>query len=267
MNFSQKKAFHNCGLGPSWHLKLPKKKEQPQDCSVYISALSLSEETQPSTLNLAKSKIQADVSKISLSTIEEKTSQNSWETIKKKISSCQACVLCKTRTRTVFGSGNHKAKFVVIGEAPGMQEDIRGEPFVGPAGVLLDRMLHSIGLNRERDVFILNILKCRPPQNRNPDKEEIESCLPFLREQLLLIKPLMLIALGKFSACALLQKDETVLTLRGKVHSCSFYGPAVPMIVSYHPAYLLRNPLKKKQAWIDFCQVQSLISEFKTTFS
>ena len=175
-----------------------------------------------------------------------------WATLRETVSGCRACGLCEGRTQTVFGAGAERADWMVVGEAPGEQEDLQGEPFVGPAGQLLDAMLHAVGLNRqaptgEQAVFIANVLKCRPPENRNPAPDEVAQCEPYLRRQVELVQPKIILALGRFAVQALLNTNEPIGRLRQQVHQ--YQG--VPVIVSYHPAYLLRNLPDKAKAWAD----------------
>ena len=169
------------------------------------------------------------------------------------VKSCQACGLAKTRTQTVFGVGDEDADWLIVGEAPGAEEDKRGEPFVGRAGQLLDNMLAAIELKRGENVYIANVLKCRPPENRDPHGEEVMQCDPYLKRQVELIKPKLILALGKFAAQSLLNSDATVTSMRGKLHG--YCG--VPVIVTYHPAYLLRNLADKAKAWDDLCLAKS----------
>jgi len=162
------------------------------------------------------------------------------------ISSCQKCPLGKTRINFVFGAGSPKAPLLFVGEAPGRDEDQQGQPFVGRAGQLLTKIIESIGLKRE-DVFIANIIKCRPPQNRNPLPEEIAACTPYLLKQIEIIKPKVICSLGKFSAQTLLQTETTISRLRGKFYD--YHG--IKLMPTYHPAYLLRNQSGKKDVWED----------------
>ena len=172
-----------------------------------------------------------------------------WGTLRERVAACTACAeLCRTRTQTVFGVGNTSAEWLVIGEAPGGEEDRQGEPFVGRAGQLLNAMLLAIGLPREQ-VFIANILKCRPPGNRDPKPEEISRCLPYLSNQIALLKPKIILAVGRIAAQNLLATDAPLARMRGKLHS--FGDPATPLIITYHPAYLLRTPADKRKAWED----------------
>ncbi len=181
-----------------------------------------------------------------------------WPALREAVAGCRACGLCETRRQTVFGVGAERAHWMVVGEAPGEQEDRRGEPFVGPAGQLLDRMLAAIGLSRDagqaegdpaRQVYIANTLKCRPPGNRNPTPEELARCEPFLMRQIALVQPRIILAMGRFAVQTLLRTDAPIGRLRGQVHQ--YQG--VPLVVTYHPAYLLRNLPDKAKAWDDLC--------------
>jgi len=178
---------------------------------------------------------------------ESKPAEPGWIEIKQAVPACTACGLHKARTQTVFGVGDENADWMLIGEAPGAEEDRLGEPFVGQAGKLLDNMLAAIGLERGENVYIANVLKCRPPGNRNPEPEEVAKCTPFLKRQIALIQPKVIIAMGRFAAQTLLASDATIASLRGRVFSYE----GVPLIVTYHPAYLLRNLPDKAKAWAD----------------
>jgi DNA polymerase len=175
-----------------------------------------------------------------------------WEDLAAAVAACRGCGLCETRTQTVFGVGNRDADLLVIGEAPGADEDREGEPFVGRAGRLLNQMLAAIGLPRSQ-VYIANILKCRPPGNRDPRPDEVLRCQGFLQRQLALIRPRVILSVGRISAQSLLATDTPVGRLRGRWLA---YGPdSVPLRVTYHPAYLLRSPDQKAKAWEDLTQV------------
>ncbi len=178
-----------------------------------------------------------------------------WPELESAIRDCQACGLCRTRRQAVPGTGSRTARVLVVGEAPGAEEDQRGEPFVGRAGELLDQLLLAIGLDR-RKVYIANVLKCRPPENRNPSPEEIVACSPFLRRQIALLQPEVILALGSFAARALLGGEGKVGALRGGTHVYD----GIPIVVSYHPAYLLRSPQEKLRAWEDLCHLQDMLS-------
>ncbi|QBQ97750.1 uracil-DNA glycosylase [Paraburkholderia pallida] len=172
-----------------------------------------------------------------------------WDALAERVASCTRCRLCEKRTNTVFGVGDRAAEWMLIGEAPGENEDRLGEPFVGQAGKLLDNMLRSLSLARGENVYIANVIKCRPPGNRNPEPDEVARCEPYLQRQVALVKPKIIVALGRFAAQSLLKTEGSIASLRGRVHEYE----GVPVIVSYHPAYLLRSLHDKSKAWADLC--------------
>ena len=188
-----------------------------------------------------------------------------WGPLQDAVAACTACGLCESRKQTVFGVGHAQADWMIVGEAPGEQEDLQGEPFVGMAGQLLDQMLRAVGQSRRADsgegreddqagdpskrVFIANTLKCRPPRNRNPEPDELARCEPFLKRQLALVQPKLILVMGRFAVKQLLKSDEAIGRLRGRVHRYE----GIPVIVTYHPAYLLRNMPDKAKAWEDLC--------------
>ncbi len=178
-----------------------------------------------------------------------------WEALRRRALSCTGCALHQTRTQVVFGVGDEQADWLFVGEAPGADEDRQGEPFVGRAGQLLNAMLQALGLGRER-VYIANILKCRPPRNRDPRPEEAQACRPYLQRQIELLSPRVIVALGRIAAQNLLQTETAIGRLRGRRHR---YGQSgIPVVVTYHPAYLLRSPLEKRKAWQDLCLAREL---------
>ena len=192
-----------------------------------------------------------------------------WGPLQDAVASCTACGLCESRRQTVFGVGHAQADWMIVGEAPGEQEDQQGEPFVGPAGQLLDQMLRAVGQSRRaasgegreddqagdpaRRVFIANTLKCRPPRNRNPEPDEMARCEPFLKRQVALVQPRLILLMGRFAVKQLLKSDDAIGKLRGRVHRYE----GIPVIVTYHPAYLLRNLPEKAKAWEDLCLAQA----------
>ncbi len=185
---------------------------------------------------------------------ESSTATLDWSALRETVASCTACKLCEGRRQTVFGVGNERAHWMIVGEAPGEQEDREGEPFVGKSGQLLDNMLRAIALTRgeaepAKQVYIANTIKCRPPGNRNPAPDELAKCEPFLIRQVQLVQPKIIVAMGRFAVHSLLRSTEPIGRLRGRVHA--YQG--VPLIVTYHPAYLLRNPEDKAKAWDDLC--------------
>ena len=207
------------GLGPVWRLR--------QEKNPPVSAETRTAETGGSR--------------------EEQVARMQWPELKAAVHNCTACGLRAGCTQTVFGVGDASANWLLVGEAPGAEEDRLGEPFVGQAGKLLDNMLAALGLARDNNVYIANVLKCRPPGNRNPEPQEVATCSPYLLRQIDLIRPKLIVAMGRFAVQTLLNTDATIGSLRGKVHQ--YHG--VPLVVTYHPAYLLRNLPDKAKAWAD----------------
>ncbi|HIF20097.1 MAG TPA: uracil-DNA glycosylase [Gammaproteobacteria bacterium] len=200
--------------------------------------------------------IQTYVLRPSIKPDYKSSSETNWVELEKEVSNCKDCELHKTRTQTVFGCGNEQSDWLFIGEAPGKDEDLKGEPFVGRAGRLLNEVIFSLNLKRE-DVYIANILKCRPPNNRDPSQDEIQSCTTYLQQQIKMISPKIIIAVGRVAAQHLLNTDLTMAKLRGTVHS---YGSkSIPLITIYHPAYLLRSPSQKHKVWSDLQVVMTLM--------
>jgi len=184
-----------------------------------------------------------------------------WSSLEQEVTGCTQCNLHRSRTQTVFGVGDRCADWMIIGEAPGADEDRQGEPFVGRAGQLLNEMLRAVGFERS-GVYIANILKCRPPGNRDPEPEEVAACANFLNRQVEMIRPGLILAVGRIAAQNLLQLDQPVGRLRGVVHR---YGPLeIPLVVTYHPAYLLRSPSQKRKAWADLCLARSVTERVKS---
>ena len=184
-----------------------------------------------------------------------------WPALKTAVGTCTACALCAGRKNTVFGVGDESAQWMIIGEAPGAEEDARGEPFVGQAGQLLDAMLAALDMRRGSNVYIANVLKCRPPGNRNPTPEEMARCAPHLLRQVALVKPGLILLMGRFATQAVLATEASIASLRGRLHS--FAG--TPAIVTYHPAYLLRAPTEKARAWEDLLLARATWKGLQTT--
>lgn len=178
-----------------------------------------------------------------------------WSDFAADVRACTACGLCRSRRQAVPGVGDTGAEWMFVGEAPGAEEDARGEPFVGQAGRLLDNMLAALGMQRASNVYIANVLKCRPPGNRTPEPREVDACRPYLDRQIALIRPKLIVALGRSAATTLLGVDATIASLRGRVHR--YQG--VPLVVTYHPAYLLRNLPDKAKAWEDLCLARATL--------
>ncbi|MCL4773781.1 MAG: uracil-DNA glycosylase [Burkholderiaceae bacterium] len=219
MNESQHRAWQALGIGPAWRLR--RRMAEPPAAPAAPAAPA------PAAMD--------------------------WPQLRAAVARCRACTLCETRTQPVFGVGDEGASWMVIGEAPGAEEDRRGEPFVGNAGRLLDQMLAALGLGRERDVFVANVLKCRPPNNRDPSPDEIRHCEPHLRRQIELVSPRVIVVVGRIAAQALLGTEASIASLRGHVHHYRSGERAIPVVVTYHPAYLLRSPPDKARAWSDLC--------------
>jgi uracil-DNA glycosylase family 4 len=185
--------------------------------------------------------------------------QLDWPALAERVSHCTLCKLCEKRTQTVFGVGDPNADWMLIGEAPGETEDKQGEPFVGQAGKLLDNMLRSLGLQRGQEVYIANVIKCRPPNNRNPEPEEVARCEPYLQRQVALVQPKLIVAMGRFAAQSLLKTTASIASLRGRLHEYQ----NVPVIVTYHPAYLLRSLPDKAKAWSDLCMAKATYEKLR----
>ncbi|HKY90113.1 MAG TPA: uracil-DNA glycosylase [Nevskiaceae bacterium] len=187
-----------------------------------------------------------------------------WEGLRAAVTGCQRCKLCKTRTNTVFGIGHATARLMIVGEGPGADEDLKGEPFVGRAGQLLDEMLAAIGRSRKAGgagdaVYIANVVKCRPPGNRDPENDEVDACRPFLEQQIRLIQPKLILGLGRIAAQRLLASDAPLSRLRGPLHH---YGAErTPLFITYHPAYLLRSPREKAKSWEDLKKVWQFLRD------
>jgi DNA polymerase len=233
-------------LLPTWQLREPVK--------VAATVANITEEVLAGHIDKADIDKAGDNKTDEFAARSELIKQMDWQNLQQCVQSCQACGLAKTRSQTVFGVGDPDADWLFVGEAPGAEEDRQGEPFVGQAGRLLDNMLAAIQLKRGQNVFIANVLKCRPPENRDPHGEEVLQCAPFLQQQVALIQPKLIVALGKFAAQSLLQSENmvaerTLASLRGQLHDYN----GVPVIVTYHPAYLLRNLADKAKAWEDLC--------------
>jgi uracil-DNA glycosylase len=212
----------------------------------YLGALGLS-----TWVTRARSELEAAAEDLILpeaGTAKTREAGFDWPQLRARVAACTRCTLSTTRTKTVFGVGNPQAQWLIVGEAPGAEEDARGEPFVGRAGQLLNSMLRAVGLARE-EVFIANVLKCRPPGNRDPLPSEAAECLPYLEQQIALLRPKIMLAVGRIAAQNLLRTDKTLGSLRQQVHK--FGLSQVPLVVTYHPAYLLRTPADKRKSWED----------------
>jgi uracil-DNA glycosylase family 4 len=225
------------GLGPRWRLRGPRPGTATLECT-----------TPPFLATPSEPVAEERIARIA---------RMEWPELKEAVATCEACALCKTRKNTVFGVGDERAEWMLVGEAPGGEEDARGEQFVGQAGRLLDNMLAAIGLARTANAYIANVLKCRPPGNRDPAPFEVAQCSPHLVRQIELIRPRLILAMGRFAAQTLLNTDASIASLRGRI----FRYQNVPTIVTYHPAYLLRNLPDKAKAWEDLCFARATMRE------
>ena len=190
----------------------------------------------------------------------ERAGDAQWTTLEATIRECRACVLCKNRKQAVPGTGDRQARWLMVGEAPGAEEDAAGLPFVGKAGKLLDAMLAALGLNRQAGVYIANAVKCRPPENRTPESAEIDACNHFLSQQIESIQPEVIVVLGRPAAYAVLGREASIQSLRGSIHYRQQGERQIPVVVTYHPAYLLRQPEEKWKAWQDLLLAQSVLA-------
>ena len=232
MNRRRAEILAEMGLAPVWRLRQP----LPAPNGATIAAV-IEVATASPAQDLAPSGESRERSILSLD----------WQALKQRVAGCTDCRLRASCRQTVFGVGDERAAWMLVGEAPGADEDRLGEPFVGQAGKLLDNMLAAIGLARGTDVYIANVLKCRPPGNRNPQPDEVAQCSPYLLRQIRLIQPKLIVAMGRFAAQTLLNTDASIASLRGRVHRYA----GVPLVVTYHPAYLLRTLPDKAKSWVD----------------
>ena len=269
MNAQRERMLREMGLGPIWKLRLPMS-PRPAGSGVAASddmpVLRGGDSSGPDDETSAAPELPMPAASAPASPApaspapagsDARTAailRMDWPELREAVADCRACGLCDTRRNTVFGSGNPAAPWMIIGEAPGAEEDARGDPFVGQAGQLLDAMLGAIDMQRARDVFIANVLKCRPPGNRNPAPEEVARCLPHLLRQLDLVRPQLILLMGRFAAHAMLETDASIASLRGRVHRVA----TLPAIVTYHPAYLLRTPQDKAKSWQDLLLARTI---------
>jgi len=233
------------GLGPVWKLRGQAGEAVPEAVPEEQPAVSAASRTRIVPAAAATSALTA----ADADEREQHILRMDWTELRSAVAGCQACTLANSRRNTVFGVGDEHAEWMLVGEAPGSEEDARGEPFVGQAGKLLDSMLAALDMVRDKNVYIANVLKCRPPGNRNPEPGEVAKCSPHLVRQVALVQPKLILALGRFAVQSLLNTDASIASLRGKVH----HYQGVPVVVSYHPAYLLRNLADKAKAWEDLC--------------
>lgn len=271
----QQLIVEEMGLGPVWRLRESQALDSPASEVAEQAAVEIAPEpVKPQALVAAADAAEimqratpGSVSPVALASADPTSvDQLDWSELAQRVSHCQACGLCQTRKQTVFGVGDQQARWLFVGEGPGYNENLQGQPFVGEAGKLLDNMLRALNLQRGEATYIANIVKCRPTdaqgKDRPPGAEEIQACLPYLQRQIALIQPEVIVALGKTAAIALLGLDVStpVSQLRGKVHQ--YQG--IPLVATYHPAYLLRQPQEKARAWQDLCQARAQLTQPST---
>ena len=256
MSFGRQRILEEMGLTPLWKLR-----ERPgvaRETAKAVTAPAAAKPMLPDTPPAAVRSVAGDR--------EATIAGMGWEELRASIAACRACPLCARRTQAVPGVGDENADWLFIGEGPGAEEDARGEPFVGQAGRLLDAMLAAIDLRRGADVYIANAVKCRPSNNRTPEAAEMATCFPYLRRQIALIRPKLLVLLGRAAVNAVLGEDASLASLRGKplrYRDASAGGTGIPVVATYHPAYLLRNLPDKARAWEDLCRARALMRAAK----
>lgn len=248
------RLLHEMGLGPVWKLRQAEAVMEestveriPADFPVQPAAGDVPDNAATSAPALHPLRSNPDVAAMG------------WDELAAAVAACRQCRLCEARKQAVLGVGDRHADWLFVGEGPGVEEDEKGEPFVGQAGKLLDSMLAAIGLRRGEDVYIANAVKCRPPQNRTPEADEIAVCRPYLERQIALLQPKLIVALGRPAAQSLLQSEVRIASARGRVHDCH----GIPLIVTYHPAYLLRTLMDKAKAWEDLCLMRRTMKALK----
>lgn len=238
MKTDRDQILREMGLGPVWKLRAP-------SAAVPVENVAVAQVAVPPPLPEAA----LAIAPAAPAAFEAPLATMAWDELAATVAACRQCRLCEARKQAVLGVGDVNADWLFVGEGPGAEEDARGEPFVGQAGKLLDNMLAAIGLKRGEDVYIANAVKCRPPENRTPTPEETATCRPYLERQIELIKPRLIVALGRPAAQTLLQTEIKIAAARGRLHDYA----GIPLIVTYHPAYLLRTLLDKAKAWEDLC--------------
>jgi len=248
MTPDRQQILREMGLGPVWKLRAPPAAVPVEAVAVAAAADGPLPETAPCIAPVPRFASVAAPGAMA------------WDELAATVAACRACRLCEARKQAVLGVGDVNADWLFVGEAPGAEEDQRGEPFVGQAGKLLDNMLAAIGLKRGEDVYIANAVKCRPPENRKPADEEAAACRPYLEQQMELIRPKLIVALGATAAQTLLQREIRIGTERGKLHDCR----GVPLIVTYHPSYLLRTLQDKAKAWEDLCYMRATMQALRS---
>jgi uracil-DNA glycosylase family 4 len=251
---SRLEMLEEMGLGPAWLLR--GRRPAPSVGGAAGEAPPAAGEAVASPVEVVASPVASrPAARTESAAAAELPAEASWSALATEVAGCRRCGLCAGRRQAVLGVGDRRADWLFVGEGPGAEEDLRGEPFVGPAGQLLDAMLAAIALKRGENVYIANAVKCRPPGNRTPAPEEIAACRPYLERQIALLQPKLIVLLGKAAAQAVLGSDEPLARLRGR----DFGYRGIPVLVTYHPAYYLRSPLEKAKGWEDLCRARQLI--------
>lgn len=261
MTSRRESVLREMGLGPLWRLRAAQSAALPErfgeDHGPATQALQARDVASPAAdASAPPTALAAVPGSAQTGTREAEIARMDWNALREAAAGCRACRLCETRKQAVLGVGDTQADWLFVGEGPGAEEDERGEPFVGQAGKLLDAMIASLGLKRGNKVYIANAVKCRPPNNRTPEPDEIAACFPFLKRQVELLQPKLVVALGRPAAQALLDREVKIGAARGQV----FEYLGVPLIVTYHPAYLLRNLGDKAKSWEDLCFARSTMN-------
>jgi uracil-DNA glycosylase len=264
MTLDREQMLHEMGLSPTWRLRATPAVARTAPAPDSVEPLGIepaaADETPSPPLSRPLASASADLAR------PEQIARLGWDELRQSVAECRACGLCEQRQQAVFGVGDDAADWLFIGEGPGSEEDARGEPFVGPAGKLLDAMLAAIDLQRGRDVYIANAVKCRPPGNRTPEAAELASCAPYLRRQIALLQPRLIVLLGRAAMQAVLGDDiggGTLAAMRGKTFEYFDGERRIPVVVTYHPAYLLRTLPDKAKSWQDLCRARALMREAK----
>jgi len=257
MSLTRNQLLDEMGLAPQWVLREPS--------AVARGEKRAKSSTLPAPMPKAEQFLAAVAEKMPASGAERSApiAQLGWDGLRQRIAGCRDCALCSERKQAVVGVGDENADWLFVGEGPGAEEDARGEPFVGPAGKLLDAMLAAIDLTRGEDVYIANAVKCRPPSNRTPEAAEMAACAPYLKRQIALLQPRLIVLLGRAAVHALLGEEGSLASLRGKPLAYRDGEREIPVVVTYHPAYLLRTLPDKAKSWEDLCRARALMRSLK----
>lgn len=262
MSLSRDQMLDEMGLSPRWKLR-----QQPSVARGEKSTRASEQKDAPSStdaVNFDDRAVAVEAPGLSVVTgaeSPERIADFGWDQLRQSAVACRACALCAERKQAVLGVGDEQAGWLFVGEGPGAEEDARGEPFVGPAGKLLDAMLAAIDLRRGEDVYIANAVKCRPPGNRTPEAAEMAACAPYLKRQIALIQPRLIVLLGRAAAQAVLGEEGSLASMRGRTFTYRDGALAIPVVVTYHPAYLLRTLPDKAKSWEDLCRARALMRE------